>query len=47
MSVSQDVRFAIRLLVKDRWFTAAAAVALALGSRCHRRIVLGVTIVAT
>ena len=31
MGVLQDVRFAIRLLVKDRWFTAAAAVALALG----------------
>jgi len=31
MSVLQDVRFAIRLLVNDRWFTAAAAVALALG----------------
>lgn len=31
MSVLQDVRFAVRLLVKDRWFTAAAAVALALG----------------
>ena len=27
----QDLRFAIRLLTKDRWFTAAAAIALALG----------------
>lgn len=27
----QDVRFAARLLVKDRWFTLAAAAALALG----------------
>src|SRR5262245_29630605 len=27
----QDVRFAARLLVKDRWFTLAAATALALG----------------
>jgi hypothetical protein len=27
----QDIRFAVRLLVKDRWFTAVAAVALALG----------------
>jgi putative ABC transport system permease protein len=31
MSLLQDVRFAIRLLLKDRWFTAVAAVALALG----------------
>jgi putative ABC transport system permease protein len=31
MSLLQDVRFAIRLLVKDRWFTAVAALALALG----------------
>jgi predicted permease len=31
MSVWQDVRFAIRLLLKDRWFTAVAAIALALG----------------
>jgi predicted permease len=30
-SVVQDVRFAARLLMKDRWFTAAAAVTLALG----------------
>ena len=27
----QDLRFALRLLWKDRWFTAAAATALALG----------------
>ena len=27
----QDLRFALRLLVKDRWFTAVAVVALALG----------------
>ncbi len=27
----QDVRFAARLLIKDRWFTAVAAIALALG----------------
>jgi putative ABC transport system permease protein len=31
MGVWQDLRFAIRLLVKERWFTAVAAVALALG----------------
>jgi putative ABC transport system permease protein len=27
----QDLRFAVRLLIKDRWFTAAVVVALALG----------------
>lgn len=31
MSVWQDARFAVRLLWKDRWFTAVAAIALALG----------------
>src|SRR5438876_6589209 len=31
MSFWQDLRFAVRLLVKDKWFTAVAAVALALG----------------
>ncbi|HEV3139955.1 MAG TPA: hypothetical protein VGY57_05545, partial [Vicinamibacterales bacterium] len=31
MNVLNDVRFAIRLLIKDRWFTAVAAIALALG----------------
>src|SRR5262245_3458340 len=30
-SLWQDLRFAARLLVKDRWFTAAAVVALSLG----------------
>lgn len=29
--IAQDSRFAIRLLLKERWFTAAAIVALALG----------------
>src|SRR6202158_3827046 len=29
--VSQDVRFGLRLLLKDRWFTLAVLVALALG----------------
>ena len=27
----QDLRYAVRLLMKDRWFTAIAAAALALG----------------
>src|SRR5262249_19651653 len=31
MSLLQDLRFAVRLMVKDRWFTAVAVVALALG----------------
>jgi putative ABC transport system permease protein len=31
MSLWQDVRFALRLLVKDKWFTLVAATALALG----------------
>ncbi len=30
-SLLQDLRFAVRRLVKDRWFTLAAIVALALG----------------
>jgi predicted permease len=31
MTIVQDLRFAARMLVKDRWFTAVAATALALG----------------
>ena len=31
MAIWQDVRLAIRLLLKDRWFTAIAALALSLG----------------
>ena len=30
-AMGQDLRYAVRLLVKDRWFTAVAAGALALG----------------
>jgi hypothetical protein len=31
MKVPHDIRFAVRLLAKDRWFTVAATTALALG----------------
>src|SRR5262245_55539357 len=31
MSLAQDLRFAVRLLVKDKWFTLVATIALALG----------------
>ena len=31
MAIWHDVRLAIRLLLKDRWFTAIAALALSLG----------------
>src|SRR5262245_60266996 len=31
MSLLQDLRYAVRLLAKDRWFTTVAATALALG----------------
>jgi putative ABC transport system permease protein len=31
MNLMQDLKFAVRLLIKDKWFTAVAVVALALG----------------
>jgi putative ABC transport system permease protein len=31
MTLLQDLKFAVRLLIKDRWFTAVAVIALALG----------------
>jgi predicted permease len=31
MNLLQDLKFAVRLLIKDRWFTAVAVIALALG----------------
>ena len=31
MNLLQDLKFAVRLLIKDRWFTAVAVLALALG----------------
>src|SRR3977135_2373925 len=31
MNLLQDLKFAVRLLIKDRWFTVVAVVALALG----------------
>ena len=31
MTLFHDLRYAVRLLIKDRWFTVVAAVALALG----------------
>src|SRR3954454_14469620 len=31
MALWQDIRYAVRLLIRDRWFTAVAAIALALG----------------
>src|SRR4249919_2535903 len=31
MNLLQDLKFAVRLLLKDRWFSAIAVIALALG----------------
>src|SRR5882762_10075247 len=31
MNLWQDLRFAVRLLIKDKWFTVVAVLALALG----------------
>src|SRR3977135_2588382 len=31
MNLLQDLKFGVRLLIKDRWFTAIAVIALALG----------------
>src|SRR5206468_11396623 len=31
MNLMRDLRFALRLLIKDKWFTAVAVVALAFG----------------
>ena len=38
MSLWQDFRFAVRLLIKDRWFTLVAAVALALGIAANNAV---------
>jgi putative ABC transport system permease protein len=38
MNLWQDLRFAVRLLLKDRWFTLVAAVALALGIAANNAV---------
>jgi putative ABC transport system permease protein len=38
MSLLNDLRFAARLLIKDRWFTLVAAVALALGIAANNAV---------
>jgi hypothetical protein len=35
MALWQDIRYAARLLVRDRWFTIVAAVALGIGVSCR------------
>src|SRR4249920_2128108 len=41
MALWQDIRYAIRLLIKDRWFTAVAAIALALGIGVNAALLRG------
>jgi hypothetical protein len=38
MSLFHDLRFAVRLLIKDRWFTLVAALALALGMAANNAV---------
>ena len=38
MSLLHDLRFAVRLLIKDRWFTLVAALALALGMAANNAV---------
>ena len=38
MSLLQDLRFAVRLMIKDRWFTLVAAGALALGIAANNAV---------
>ena len=45
MTVWQDLRFAVRILIKDKWFTAVAALALALGIGVNTTIFTFVNVV--
>ncbi len=38
MSLFHDLRFAVRLLIKDRWFTFVAVLALALGMAANNAV---------